>query len=67
MKQKIKEIKISEVSICPMYDNNLGWIDYVYGLVGTNIAIKAFKEPNRVEESNNALDELYKLKFKEKK
>jgi len=50
-----------------MYDNNLGWIDYVYGLVGTNIAIKAFKEPNRVEESNNALDELYKLKFKEKK
>lgn len=49
------------ISIHPLKDNNGEWIDYVYGYVGSNIAIKAFKGKNRVEESTKAMFELEKL------
>ena len=61
MKKAFKQLKDNELVIHPLKHNN-EYIDYVYGHVGSNIAIKAFKEPNRVEESSNAFVELDKLK-----
>ena len=40
------------------------WFDYVFGYVGSKLMIKAFKEPNRVDESSKALFELDEIQLK---
>lgn len=49
------------ISIHPLKDNNGELIDYVYGYIGSNIVIKAFKGKDRVEESTKAMFELETL------
>lgn len=43
------------------------WFDYVFGYVGSKLMIKAFKEPNRMEESSKALFELGEIQAKGEK
>ena len=64
MKNEFKVLKKKHLILNPLKHNN-EYIDYVYGYLGSKIAVKAFKEPNRTEESRKAFAELDKLRQKE--
>ena len=60
IKKRAKELEpLKMLVLHPIQHEILGWIDYVYAKdANGKLLLRAFQEPNRVEESSKALFEL---------